>query len=202
MSRSRVAQGLQLGMPIQGTAPLMDFDDEKAQLRQEIAQLRLRILELERAADTDPLVSVYNRRAFMRELGRAQAVNVRYDIPSSVIFIDLNGFKSVNDRFGHGIGDDLLQAIGKALSAAVRQCDMVARLGGDEFGVILFKTTPGMAKAKAEMLRRHISDQQIETPGGLARVDASWGVAPCDPNNTPLQILDKADRAMYVAKPS
>ena len=96
-------------------------------LTNEITQLRLRILELEHAANTDPLVPVYNRRAFLREIARAQTVMDRYDMLSSVIFFDLDGFKSVNDRFGHGIGDRLLQMIGEVLQMGVRDCDMVAR---------------------------------------------------------------------------
>ena len=75
-----------------------------AELSDEIGLLRLRILELEHAADTDPLVPVYNRRAFLREISRAQNVMERYDMLSTIIFFDLNGFKSINDRFGHGIG--------------------------------------------------------------------------------------------------
>ena len=121
-----------------------------ADLNGEIARLRLRILELEHAADTDPLVPVYNRRAFMREVSRAQTVMERYDMLSTLIFIDLNEFKSVNDRFGHGIGDQLLKMIGSVLKAGVRDCDMVARLGGDEFGVLLFKSDVAVARAKAQ----------------------------------------------------
>jgi len=121
-------------------------------LTNEITQLRLRILELEHAANTDPLVPVYNRRAFLREIARAQTVMDRYDMLSSVIFFDLDGFKSVNDRFGHGIGDRLLQMIGEVLQMGVRDCDMVARLGGDEFGILLFKSNVKVARAKAAMV--------------------------------------------------
>ena len=168
----------------------------------EIAQLRLRILELEHAADTDPLVPVYNRRAFLREIARAQTVMARYDMESSIIFVDLNGFKSVNDRFGHGIGDQLLQKIGTVLQAGVRDCDMVARLGGDEFGVLLFKSNLTVARAKAQTLCCRISEQSIELPTGKVGTSASWGVAPCEPGDTVEQVLARADRAMYMAKRS
>jgi len=90
-----------------------------------VSRLRLRILELERAADTDPLVPVYNRRAFMREISRAQTVMARYDISSTVLFFDLNAFKTINDRYGHSIGDSLLKKIGSVLIEGVRDCDMV-----------------------------------------------------------------------------
>ena len=173
-----------------------------ADLNGEIARLRLRILELEHAADTDPLVPVYNRRAFMREISRAQTVMERYDMLSTLIFIDLNEFKSINDRFGHGIGDQLLKMIGSVLKEGVRHCDMVARLGGDEFGVLLFKSDVTVGRAKAQTLCCRIAEQSVELPTGGISVGAAWGVAPCEPGDTPEQILARADRAMYMAKRS
>jgi len=136
MSQSRVASALQSNAQTTTHQSESELTAENERLNYEIAQMRLRVIELERAADTDPLVPVFNRRAFMRELSRAQAVNARYDIPSSLIFFDLNGFKRINDRFGHGIGDDLLRKIGTVIVSGVRSCDLVARLGGDEFGVL------------------------------------------------------------------
>ena len=175
---------------------------ENKSLSSEVARLRLRVLELERAADTDPLVPVYNRRAFMREVARAQTVMARYDMLSSIVFFDLNEFKSINDRFGHGIGDELLMKTGKVLLAGVRDCDMVARLGGDEFGILLFKTDPRVAKAKAATLACRISEECVEMPTGNVNISAAWGVAPCEADDTPEQILARADRAMYMAKKS
>ena len=171
-------------------------------LTDEIAQLRLRILELEHAADTDPLVPVYNRRAFLREISRAQTVMSRYDMLSTIIFFDLNGFKSVNDRFGHGIGDELLKMIGVVLQDGVRDCDMVARLGGDEFGILLFKSDVKVARAKAQTLCCRIADQTVDMPTGSISISAAWGVAPCEPGDTVEQVLARADRAMYMSKRS
>lgn len=174
--------------------------EENKSLNTEISRLRLRVLELERTADTDPLVPVYNRRAFIREISRAQTVMQRYDISSTVLFFDLNAFKVINDRYGHSIGDALLKKIGSVLLEGVRDCDMVARLGGDEFAVLLFKTDLTLAKAKAAALSCRIADQRIEMPTGKINVTAAWGVAPCEPGDTAEQILDRADRAMYMAK--
>jgi len=170
------------------------------ELTGEIAQLRLRILELEHAADTDPLVPVYNRRAFLREISRAQTVMKRYDMLSTLIFFDLNEFKSVNDRFGHGVGDQLLKMIGDVLQDGVRDCDMVARLGGDEFGILLFKSDVDVARAKAQTLSCRIADQAVDIPTGRVSVTAAWGVAPCEPEDTVEQVLARADRAMYMSK--
>jgi len=171
-----------------------------AELTNEIATLRLRILELEHAADTDPLVPVYNRRAFLREIARAQTVMDRYDMLSTIIFFDLNGFKSVNDRYGHGVGDALLKKIGNVLQQGVRDCDMVARLGGDEFGILLFKTDVKVARAKAMTLTCRIADQTVEMPTGDVSIGAAWGISPCEPGDSVEQVIARADRAMYMAK--
>ncbi len=173
---------------------------ENERLNLELNQMRLRLLELERDADTDPLVPVYNRRAFMREVEKAKTVMARYDILSSVIFFDLNGFKAINDRYGHTIGDQLLRKVGDVLLSSVRSCDLVARLGGDEFGLLLFKSTVEETKAKAAALACRIAEQGVELPTGMVQVSTAWGVAPCEPEETAEQILARADRAMYVSK--
>lgn len=179
-----------------------DLVSENESLSSEVTRLRLRVLELERSADTDPLMPVYNRRAFMRELARAQTVMARYDMLSSIIFFDLNDFKSINDRFGHGIGDEFLRKTGEVLLNGVRDCDMVARLGGDEFGVLLFKTDPKTAHAKASTLACRISEQKVEMPTGDICITTAWGISPCESEGTPDQILARADRAMYISKNS
>lgn len=175
------------------------LDDNKA-LSLELARLRLRIHELERMADTDPMLPVYNRRAFMREVRRAQGVMSRYGILSSIIYFDLDGFKAVNDRYGHAVGDTLLERVAGVLDRGVRDCDMVARLGGDEFGVLLFKSGVDVARAKAGVLACRISEIGLDHPDGPVRVSASWGTAPCEPDDTPDIVLDRADRAMYLDK--
>jgi len=174
--------------------------EERQELLDEISLLKTRILHLEHSADTDPLVPIYNRRAFMREIKRAQTMMTRYDILSSIIFFDLNGFKSINDRFGHAIGDELLLMVGATLQGAVRSCDMVARIGGDEFAVLLFKTSEAAAQAKAASLVCRISEKKIEMPSGDIALSAAWGVSACHPEDTAKDILARADRAMYDSK--
>lgn len=172
------------------------------ELTDEVTQLRLRVLELEAAADLDPLLPIYNRRAFMREVSRAQEVMSRYGMVSSIIFFDLDGFKLINDRYGHGIGDKILEQIADSLLSGVRQCDMVARLGGDEFGVLLFKSDQMIAKAKAGALACRIGDLSLQHPDGPIGITASWGTAPCEPNQSAAKVLERADRAMYLDKRS
>ncbi len=180
-------------------SPAQEARDSQTLLK-ENKTLRARICELERAADTDPLLPLYNRRAFMREIDRARHVMARYDILSSIIYFDLDEFKSVNDRFGHAVGDDILKAVSDVLSGGVRDCDLVARLGGDEFGVLLFKTDASIAKAKASALACRISELTVTVPTTRVTTGASWGVAACEFEDTADQILSRADRAMYIAK--
>lgn len=179
---------------------LMSLQAENDRLTLELNHMRLQLLELEQAADTDPLVAVYNRRAFMREVEKARTVMGRYDILSSVIFFDLNGFKSINDQYGHSIGDQLLRQVGDVLLKNVRSCDLVARLGGDEFGVLLFKSSVEETRAKAASLACRIAGQSVDMPTGKVCVSTAWGVSPCEADETAEQILARADRAMYAAK--
>lgn len=174
--------------------------EDRQALLNEIKALKATIAKLEHSADTDPLVPVKNRRAFIREIERAQTVASRYDIPSCIIFFDLNKFKEINDYYGHGIGDELLIKIGRCLKASVRDSDIVARLGGDEFGVILFKTDEQFAQTKAVILARQIANQRIKQQNGEIYLTAAWGTSPCHPENSVQQILDRADRAMYQNK--
>lgn len=173
---------------------------ENARLKSQLKRLRRYVGELEHAADTDPLLPVYNRRAFMRELSRAQSVLDRYEIPSCVIYIDLNDFKVVNDKYGHAIGDEMLRRVGQTLLAGVRECDMVARLGGDEFGVLLFKTPLDLATAKASALSCRIAEIEIQMPTESVSVTASWGVSFCDAIETAEKVLSRADHNMYASK--
>jgi len=171
--------------------------ESREALMAEIFRLRTYVKELEQAADVDSLAPVYNRRAFIRELVRAQSVHQRYNIPTSVIFFDLDGFKAINDRYGHVKGDEILIAVGRTFQANIRDCDLVARLGGDEFAVLLFKTEDAVAKQKAVDLVAKIEALHINVPGSFVNVSASWGCAPVVSGMTPERVLANADERMY-----
>src|SRR5262249_41685215 len=115
--------------------------------------------ELEARADVDPLLDILNRRGFERELKRALAHSKRYGTAAAVMFVDLDNFKSVNDRHGHGTGDSLLKAVTREITRHVRASDVVGRLGGDEFGVLLWRVDEARAGTKG---------------GGLGGKRASW----------------------------
>lgn len=170
-------------------------------LRLENEQLKTRIVDLEKAADTDPLLPIYNRRAFVREIDRARNMMGRYDILSSLIYFDLNNFKIINDQHGHAVGDDVLRMVSDVLKGGVRDCDLVARLGGDEFGVLLFKISQAEARSKAHNLAKIISERAIViSTGHTVRIETAWGLASCQAEDSADQILARADRAMYLAK--
>lgn len=169
-------------------------------LRRDLAAAHERIAELEAQADFDSLLAMFNRRAFERELARSLAYVQRYGTEASLVFIDLDGFKPVNDRHGHAAGDALLKAVADALSRHVRSSDVVGRLGGDEFGVLMWNVAGAEAQAKARALERVI--EETSTTHGAVRlgVGASAGVVSLSTAGSLTQILDAADRAMYVRK--
>jgi len=173
---------------------------ENERLKRELAVARARIGELEARADVDPLLDILNRRGFERELVRASAHVKRYGTQAVLMFIDLDRFKAVNDRYGHGVGDALLKAVARELVAHVRASDVVGRLGGDEFGVLIWRADEAQAAAKARDLETLIA--RIAIPRGQAQVQvgASAGTAPLLADATPIQTIAAADRAMYARK--
>ena len=173
---------------------------ENERLKRELAVARARVGELEARADIDPLLDILNRRGFERELKRALAHVKRYGTQAALMFVDLDGFKAINDRYGHGAGDALLKAVARELIGHVRASDVVARIGGDEFGVLLWRVEERQAAAKARELEGLIAG--IAITHGRARVDvgASIGVAPLVEDQRPTDVIDAADRAMYARK--
>ena len=117
-----------------------------------------------------------------------------------LLFIDLDGFKAVNDRHGHAAGDALLKAVARELVGHVRASDVVARLGGDEFGVLLWNLGAAQAAAKAHSLERLI--EAVTVAYGEARIaaSASVGLVPLVAGAAPEQMIDAADKAMYARK--
>jgi diguanylate cyclase (GGDEF)-like protein len=173
---------------------------EVARLREKLIRAEWTIAELEERADIDPMLDVLNRRGFERELARSIAFVKRYGTPAVLMYIDLDGFKAVNDRHGHTAGDALLKAVVTDLVRHVRASDVVGRLGGDEFGVVLWNTHPPQATVKAEALESMISRVTVEVRGASLACGASAGVVALDPNADPAAMIDAADKAMYARK--
>ncbi|HPA39305.1 MAG TPA: GGDEF domain-containing protein, partial [Phenylobacterium sp.] len=175
---------------------LTEIDD----LRGEVSRLKARLAEAEELADRDALTPVLNRRAFVRELGRIRTFAQRYGSPASLVYFDIDGFKGVNDRYGHAAGDAALQAVAARLAANVRESDIVGRMGGDEFAVILAQADRATAEAKARSLAHEIEKSPIEFGDWTAPIHISYGVREISQTQEPEEIVAEADAAMFLRK--
>jgi diguanylate cyclase (GGDEF)-like protein len=152
-------------------------------------------------AEHDPLTDFLTRRRFQEELGRQLAQARRYDTRGGVLFLDLDDFKSVNDRLGHLAGDKVLVELAKLLRGRLRESDIVARLGGDEFAILLPRTDSVQAQALAAQLLEAIRGQTIVVGDRAIRTTASIGIALFpEHGGTVDEVLSHADFAMYRAK--
>ena len=184
-------------------AALRALAEEVIWLREEESRLREALDTAEALADHDALCPVFNRRAFERELTREIAVAARHGAPLSLIYIDLDGFKAVNDRFGHAAGDAALRQVCDILVSQVRQSDIVGRLGGDEFGIILPHAAMTDARQKAETLSERIDRLSISGADPAARplrLGASCGTAQWCGQARAASLIAEADEAMFLTK--
>jgi diguanylate cyclase (GGDEF)-like protein len=184
--------------PARATA--MQLAAEVDRLKAELAAARDRVEELEARADIDVLLDILNRRGFERELRRSAAYVKRYGTPAALIYLDLDYFKPINDRYGHAAGDQMLQAVAATLQRAVRESDVVARLGGDEFGVLLWNISEIQVAAKARELESAVATTVVMEGGVPLSVGVSAGFAMLGPGDAPADVIYRADLAMYVRK--
>ncbi len=159
------------------------------------------VRRLEELATTDGLTGCLNKRAFLDELGQRFKAAERFGKKLSLIVTDIDHFKSVNDTYGHAVGDHVIRGLGEILRKMARETDAVARFGGEEFCILCEETdTPG-AMLLAERVREEFAARTFETDLGKLRVTVSLGVAeyPADAK-TDTQLFDLADKALYSAK--
>jgi len=149
-------------------------------------------------ADRDVLCAVLNRRAFTREIEREIALATRHSTQLSLLFLDLDNFKQVNDALGHKAGDDLLKVFSDSLVSGVRRTDIVGRLGGDEFGVLLIGADGAQAAKQVARIARHLKDSLLEAHS----VSVSIGLATWSGGFSVDDLLAAADRAMFQEKKS
>ena len=173
---------------------------EVEKLRAELADARSQVRVLEGLAYRDPLLGLFNRRAFMRELERAVAMAERHGEKASIVFIDVDGMKAINDAHGHRGGDAALKHVARMLAANVRQTDAAARLGGDEFGLILTHADKVAAEAKGARLAELIAATPVQTDNGAFTVRISCGAAAIEKGASADSLIERADSAMYRRK--
>ncbi|QYE36393.1 diguanylate cyclase [Polymorphobacter sp. PAMC 29334] len=159
--------------------------------------------ELFQLASTDPLTGALNRRSFDERAGAELARAYRYKEPVSMLMIDADNFKRVNDTYGHSGGDQVLVALAAYLKNAARRNDLVSRFGGEEFGILLPVTDISAALILAERIRSGVEDLRVPFNGSEIAFTISVGAAEVDAAATCLQLTrDRADQALYAAKMS
>jgi diguanylate cyclase (GGDEF)-like protein len=158
--------------------------------------------EAMRLASRDPLTSLLNRRAFMENLDREFAKACRHNTPLSLIMIDIDHFKSVNDTFGHLTGDKILRWVAQTLAATARTGDIIGRIGGEEFAVILPWTDQEQAGNLAGRIRESLATSRLPTKSALLRPTVSQGISTVDHFliNSAEDLIYWSDQAMYLAK--
>ena len=155
---------------------------------------------LRHLASTDPLTGIANRRHFM-EQGRAEfSRSGRYGYPLSVMMLDVDHFKRINDTFGHDVGDQALKALTETIGHALRGSDLLGRLGGEEFALLLPSTPLTGAHILAERIRGEVEMMRLATPSGELAFTISIGVCEFDEDKGFDVLLNRADKALYTAK--
>ena len=180
-----------------GAPQSQDAFAEIERLRETIAQLEERVRTLDELAHQDALVSVPNRRGFMRELETLIARVSRYGESAAMLFVDIDGLKRINDGFGHKAGDEVLVAVANTLTAAVRKSDCVGRL---EFGILLAHATEASARETAERLTSAIEACDVRCDGNPLPLSVAIGATLIGPTDTADSVIVRADRAMYAEK--
>lgn len=177
-----------------------DSAAELERLHEKIANLEERVRQLDALAHQDSLLSIPNRRGFMRELEVLIGRVSRYGESAAMLFVDIDGLKRINDSFGHKAGDEALIEVAKALTDGVRRSDYVGRLGGDEFGVLLAHATEESARETAGRLTERIQAAKTRCDGNDVSLGVAIGMTAILPDDSPESAIARADQAMYREK--
>jgi diguanylate cyclase len=174
----------------------MDLEKTARELQDQIEELKKTTQNLCK----DPLTDLYSRSMMDVKLKEQFYLLKRYNLPFSLIMIDLDDFKHINDAYGHTAGDSVLKYIGQFIKSSLRQSDFPIRYGGDEFLIILPNTNIHKAYAVAEKLLKQVNNYQFKKQGSTFSVHLSIGIAQAQPNDTASSIIEKADNALYESK--
>jgi len=169
-------------------------------LSSEIERLQARVRLLDRLADRDTLVDLPNRRGFLVRLERLIARLDRRYVPAAMLFVDVNGLKLINDRFGHKAGDQALIQVALLLVASVRKTDLVARMHGDEFGILLDRTDEWAAWKMAMRVFETVGASRFCVDGQPVSLGVAVGVGAIKRGDDPQSVIERADKQMYRVK--
>jgi len=184
-----------------GRIACMEIATNITELKNSANELLIAKKHAEELANKDELTSLNNRRAFFEQGNQLFKQATRFQHPVSVIMIDIDHFKKINDNYGHSIGDTALRIIATVLQSTIREVDILARIGGEEFALVLPETGIDKAHKLANRIRQKIADKKITHKNQTFHVTASLGIASCTVTNQSLEdMLTKADDALYIAK--
>ena len=168
-----------------------------ATAEQRMAEQEERISFLEQLSVTDELTNIANRRGLRLALGRTLSSSARHRETGVLGFLDLDGFKHVNDTFGHLAGDAVLRFVAKALKNHIRPEDTVARISGDEFAIILSRCSAEQGRARLRALQREINTSKVRFGNDEIDIACSIGIHHFDGKTDPSDLIEAADQAMY-----
>ena len=178
----------------------IDLHAEIERLRAEVVALTVRAETAEALADHDVLTRALNRRGFMTVLNRSMAYCRRHEVEAALLYLDMDGFKGVNDSLGHAAGDAALMAVADLLLANVRESDAVGRLGGDEFALLLMNAGADEGREKARRLVAAMQSEGFVWEGSTVALGGSFGVRAYAGQTDPEVWLSEADAAMWLRK--
>ena len=189
----------------QTDARMRAFEDRIGRLEGENLDLLMQNRTLSEISARDSLTGLYNRWYVMEKIDSEMNRALRHGSPMSVLMLDLDHFKKVNDSFGHSVGDEVLKVVGQVLRESCRVYDVAGRYGGEEFCVVLPETRVGNTKQVAERIRSRLASTELPVGSSSITVTASIGVAGMDSVSdegvvSAAALLDRADRALYAAK--
>jgi len=169
---------------------------------QEVSHLQSELKRAREEASLDPLSGILNRRGFDLELSRLCRAATEQGIAFSLVMVDIDLFKKINDTYGHPFGDQVIRAVGQALSQLTQRKDVAARYGGEEFALLLPETPAAGARDVADRVRAAIARGTIKRGGNepVGNITISAGVAQYVPGEDPLSLIARADRALYASK--
>ena len=177
-----------------------DLHAEIERLRAQVAVLTVRAETAEALADHDVLTPALNRRGFMSVLSRSMAYCRRHEVEAALLYLDMDGFKGVNDGLGHAAGDAALMAVTDLLLTNVRESDAVGRLGGDEFALLLMNAGADEGREKARRLSEALETEGFVWEGATVALGGSFGVRAYAGQTDPEVWLSEADAAMWLRK--
>jgi diguanylate cyclase (GGDEF)-like protein len=186
-------------------ARYQELEQRMLSLQRENLDLVVRNRMLSEVSTRDSLTGLYNRWFVMEKIDSEINRALRHGSPMSLLMLDLDHFKRINDTWGHPAGDQVLQAIGQMLRESCRVYDVPGRYGGEEFCIVLPETKPGNTNVVAERIRRRLEATELTCGDGSVTVTASIGIAGMEASAegeilSPAMLIDRADRALYTAK--